>query len=58
MRDLLIALAHEVADPAKSDDGERTSFCLRAHLAAVHKLPVCQHLHSQSCFIFQLHSDK
>ncbi len=49
MRDSPVALAHEVTDPAKSDDGEHTSFGLRAHLAAIHKLPVCKHLHSQSC---------
>jgi hypothetical protein len=49
VHDSLIALAHEVADPAKGDDGEDTSFGLRAHLLAVHKLPVCQHLQSQSC---------
>jgi len=49
VHDSLIALAHQVADPAKGDDGEDTSFGLRAHLLAVHKLPVCQHLQSQSC---------
>ena len=49
MRHSPVALAHEVTDPAKSDDGEHTSFGLRAHLAAIHKLPVCQYLQAQSC---------
>jgi len=49
MRDSPVALPHEVTDPAEGDDGEETCFSLWAHLAAVHKLPFCQHLHSQSC---------
>ena len=44
VRHSLVALAHEVADPAKGDDREDTSFGLRAHLLAVYELPVGQNL--------------
>ena len=45
LHSLLVALAHEVADPPKGDEGEDASLGFWAHLFAVHILPVGQHLH-------------
>ena len=41
---VLVALAHQVTDPAKGDDGEEAGFGLWANPPAVAILPVSQHL--------------
>lgn len=50
-----VALAHEAADPAKSDDGKDAGLGLWTHAAAVHKLPVCQHLQANYQFFAKEH---